>query len=93
MTLTVSHASGDAIRFDHPPRIEISGTTGSGGTNDQVMRTGRLVFTASEDAYGTEVFNILLQDDGGTDNGGVDTAAGLLLNITIRPVNDLLLLH
>ena len=42
------------------------------------------MFAASEDAYGTEVFSLVLQDDGGTDNGGVDTSTEILLTLTIR---------
>ncbi|KAJ1493707.1 hypothetical protein T484DRAFT_1767745, partial [Baffinella frigidus] len=76
LTFILPHASGDTILFDAPPRIEISGTT------------GRLFFTAAEDAFGTEVFDVQLRDNGGTHDGGVDVSAGILLTLTINPVND-----
>ena len=34
------------------------------------------------------VITLLLQDDGGTENGGVDTSASQQLTITIGAVND-----
>jgi len=50
--------------------------------------SGDLSFTASPDANGSAVITLLLQDDGGTENGGVDTSASQQLTITIGAVND-----
>ena len=50
--------------------------------------SGDLSFTASPDANGSAVITLLLQDDGGTENGGVDTSASQQFTITIGAVND-----
>ena len=35
--------------------------------------TGQLTFTPVADAYGTAVVTVRVEDDGGTENGGIDT--------------------
>ncbi len=50
--------------------------------------TGQLLFTPAANASGTATFNVTLQDNGGTANGGVDTSAPVLLTITINPIDD-----
>ncbi len=50
--------------------------------------TGTLTYTAAPDAFGTAVVSVSLQDDGGTDNGGVDVSPVQLFTIVVRSVND-----
>jgi hypothetical protein len=50
--------------------------------------TGTLTFTPAVDANGSAQVTVVLQDDGGTANGGTDTSAPHVLTITVAPVND-----
>ena len=52
--------------------------------------TGTLTYTPAPNAYGTATITLVLQDNGGTANGGVDTSAPQTFTITVNPVNDLL---
>ncbi|PZV16161.1 MAG: hypothetical protein DCF22_05835 [Leptolyngbya sp.] len=53
-----------------------------------ISPTGTLTYTAAPDAFGTAVVTVSLQDDGGTENGGVDTSPVQLFTIVVRSVND-----
>ncbi len=50
--------------------------------------TGDLTFELAPNAYGTAVIRIWLVDDGGTENGGVDTSPEQTITITVTPAND-----
>ena len=50
--------------------------------------TGDLSYEAGPDEYGSATLTLYVMDDGGTDNGGVDTSATQTVTITITPVND-----
>ncbi|MDT8439336.1 MAG: tandem-95 repeat protein [Wenzhouxiangellaceae bacterium] len=50
--------------------------------------TGNLSFTPVADAFGSANLTLVLSDDGGTANGGVDTSAIVNLVITVAAVND-----
>lgn len=52
------------------------------------LNTGNLTFKTAQDANGVATVYVVLQDDGGTDNGGVDATPIKTFNITVRPVND-----
>ncbi|TWT69332.1 tandem-95 repeat protein [Crateriforma conspicua] len=49
---------------------------------------GELVFTPADDQSGTATFEVKLMDDGGTDNGGIDTSEVRTFTITVNPIND-----
>ncbi|MGQ9909835.1 MAG: beta strand repeat-containing protein [Candidatus Flexifilum sp.] len=49
---------------------------------------GTLTFTPAANANGSADLTVVLQDNGGTANGGVDTSAPVTLTITVNPVND-----
>lgn len=49
---------------------------------------GRLTYTPAADANGSSVFEVTVQDDGGTANGGSDTSDPKTFTITVTPVND-----
>ncbi|MEX0272106.1 cadherin-like domain-containing protein [Leptolyngbyaceae cyanobacterium UHCC 1019] len=53
-----------------------------------ISPTGTLTYTAAPDAFGTAVVSVSLQDDGGTENGGVDASPVQLFTIVVRSVND-----
>jgi large repetitive protein len=50
--------------------------------------TGNLSFALTPDASGSAVITLVLQDNGGTANGGVDTSPAQSFTITVDPVND-----
>ncbi len=50
--------------------------------------SGTLTFTAMPNANGTAIVSVGLRDDGGTANGGVDSAPPQTFSIVISPVND-----
>lgn len=50
--------------------------------------SGHLSFTPAADAFGTATVNVLLQDDGGTANGGVDSTSPVSFTLSVEAVND-----
>ena len=50
--------------------------------------TGALTYTSAPNAFGTATITLVLQDNGGTANGGVNTSAPQMFTITVLPVND-----
>ena len=50
--------------------------------------SGDLTFTPAPDANGAATVTVVLSDDGGTENGGLDTSAPQTFTITVNPVND-----
>jgi hypothetical protein len=72
LTYTVSNVSNAAL-FASGPSINASGT---------------LTFTPAANAFGSSTFDVLVQDDGGTANGGDDTSATQTFTITVNSVND-----
>jgi Cadherin-like/Bacterial pre-peptidase C-terminal domain/Bacterial Ig domain/Bacterial cadherin-like domain len=67
--------SNDAL-FSTPPQINIAGDKGT------------LVFKPADDANGIATVTLRLQDDGGTDNAGLDTSTPQIFTINVRSVND-----
>ena len=51
--------------------------------------TGDLLYTTAENQHGATTITVTLMDDGGTQNGGIDTSATQNFSITVDPVNDL----
>jgi hypothetical protein len=49
--------------------------------------TGTLTYTPLRDQFGTATITVTVQDDGGTDSGGVDTITQTFV-VTVNPVND-----
>ncbi len=69
---TVSAITNGAL-FSQAPTVDVSGT---------------LRYTPAPDANGTSQFTVVVRDDGGTANGGIDTSLPQTFTITVRPVND-----
>lgn len=53
-----------------------------------VTGAGRLTFTPALDASGVATVTLILKDNGGMANGGVDTSAPQSFTITVNPSND-----
>jgi hypothetical protein len=53
-----------------------------------VAPNGTLTYTSSANANGSATVTLVLKDNGGTENGGVDTSAPQNFTITVTPVND-----
>ena len=90
--------SGFATGFDPGPDNELGQLVAdyivSNDNNDlfsvqpDISNDGELVYTPADDANGTATVTVQVQDDGGTDNGGVDTSTEQTFAITVDPVND-----
>ena len=51
--------------------------------------TGQVEYTAAANAFGSVSYDVVLMDDGGTANGGVNTTSPpVSLTLTVNPVND-----
>ncbi|MBW8333021.1 MAG: carboxypeptidase regulatory-like domain-containing protein, partial [Prolixibacteraceae bacterium] len=57
-------------------------------TQPAIDATGNLTYTPVINAFGSATVNVILKDDGGIANGGVDTSNNLTFTITVSPVND-----
>jgi gliding motility-associated-like protein len=57
-------------------------------TQPAVNASGLLTFTPAPDAWGVATVTVVLHDDGGTANGGIDQSAPAIFTITLNPVND-----
>ncbi|HYX27946.1 MAG TPA: choice-of-anchor Q domain-containing protein, partial [Pyrinomonadaceae bacterium] len=53
-----------------------------------ISSAGQLSFTSASNANGSATITIVLKDNGGTADGGVDTSASQSFTITVNPVND-----
>ncbi len=69
---TVSNVSNAAL-FATPPAVANNGT---------------LTYTPAANANGTSTFQVVVQDNGGTANGGLDTSLAQTFTITVNAVND-----
>ena len=73
-TFTVTSNTVDStLTFTTPPSISAS---------------GELTYEAATDAFGTGTFDVILKDDGGTANGGVDTSTTATFTISVTADND-----
>jgi hypothetical protein len=53
-----------------------------------ISATGTLTYTPATNANGSATVTVVLQDNGGTANGGNDTSPAQTFTITVTPVND-----
>ena len=72
--LTFDLTVGDASLFSVQPRIDAS--------------SGVLTFEPGSDRIGKTAARAVLRDNGGTSNGGVDTSAEVVFDITVFPKNN-----
>jgi hypothetical protein len=76
--------AGQAVAF------LITGNTNPGlfSVPPAVTSAGTLTYTSAPNASGIATITLVLQDNGGTANGGSDTSAQQSFTITVTPVND-----
>jgi len=76
--------SGQALTF------QVTGNTNAAlfAVAPAVSPAGDLGYTLAPNANGSATITLVLHDDGGTGNGGVDTSAPQTFVITAAPVND-----
>ena len=53
-----------------------------------VSTNGNLTYTPAANINGTSTFQVTVQDNGGTSNGGIDTSDAQTFTITVNAVND-----
>jgi hypothetical protein len=53
-----------------------------------ISSTGTLTYTPAANADGLATITLVIQDNGGTANGGVDTSPSQTFTITVNSVND-----
>ena len=89
--------SGWATDILEGPTNESSQSVSFNVTNDDnalfssqpaISPAGTLTFTPAASANGTAMVSVYLKDDGGTENGGVDTSSTQTFQIDISGVND-----
>ena len=76
-TITVTTSVDPEIFF-------ISGPTVTYTSNDT---TGTIAYTVAPNVYGTSTVTVTVADDGGTDNGGIDSVT-TTFDVTVTNVND-----
>ncbi|MEG3832984.1 DUF4347 domain-containing protein, partial [Microcoleus sp. Z1_C3] len=64
------------------------GTPGLFATAPAIDANGNLTYTPAANAFGTSTFDVVVQDNGGTANAGVDTSTTKTFTITVNSVND-----
>ncbi len=72
LTFQVTNDTNPSL-FSTPPAVDSNGT---------------LTYTPAANANGSATITLVLKDDGGTANGGVDTSAPQTFVINVTPVND-----
>ncbi len=79
-----ANESGQTVGFN------ITGNTNPGlfAAGPAVSPAGVLSFTPAPNAFGSATLTLVLQDNGGTANGGVDISGSQGFTITVLPVND-----
>ena len=68
----------------------VTNNTNSGlfSSGPAISPTGTLTYTPAPDANGSATITVVLKDNGGTSNGGVDTSAPQMFTINVTAVND-----
>ncbi|WP_129782201.1 tandem-95 repeat protein [Peristeroidobacter soli] len=72
---------------EHEITLEDIGTDGY-SISAADLSNGQLVFRPDANANGSSSFDFRVQDDGGTDNGGVDTSESATFTVNVTAVND-----
>ncbi|WP_199247154.1 tandem-95 repeat protein [[Phormidium] sp. ETS-05] len=78
---TVSAYTVSASAISNPGLFDVGGTPA-------IDANGNLTYTPAPNVYGSSTFQVRVQDDGGTANGGVDTSVAQTFTITVNPIND-----
>jgi VCBS repeat-containing protein len=86
MSAGPANESGQALNFDASNNNNALFTAGGQPAIDAA--NGNLTYTPAANQNGSATVSVNLHDNGGTDNGGVDTSATRQFTITVNPVND-----
>jgi len=78
-----SYEAGQAVDF-----IVSNNNNGLFAVQPAISPTGTLTYTPTANAGGMATVTAQIHDNGGTDNGGVDTSAPQTFTITVNAVND-----
>jgi len=83
-------SAGPANEAGQTVSFQITGNTNAAlfSAGPAVSSTGVLTYTPVANANGSATITLVIKDDGGTANGGVDTSAAQTFTITINSVND-----
>jgi CSLREA domain-containing protein len=83
-------AAGPANESGQTVTFQVTSNTNAGlfSSGPAISPTGTLTYTPTANANGSATITIVLQDNGGTANSGVDTSASQTFTITVNPVND-----
>jgi hypothetical protein len=79
--------SGQVLNFD----VSVTGTTGTlvfATAPALNASNGTLTYAAQNGTTGTATVSVILRDDGGTANGGIDASAAQVFTINVANVND-----
>ncbi len=68
--------------------VTVNSNAGLFSVAPAVSSTGVLTYTPAPNAFGDAIVTISMKDNGGTENGGVDTSTEQGFTISITPVND-----
>ncbi len=79
-----ANESGQILTF----QITANNNSSLFASGPTVSATGTLTYTPAANASGSANISIVLKDNGGTANGGVDTSASQAFSITVNSVND-----
>lgn len=69
-------------------QVTVTDNAGLFSEEPTVDTSGTLRYTPADNAFGTATFEVSVQDDGGTSNGGVATFTVQTFTITVNAVND-----
>ncbi|HQF55965.1 MAG TPA: Ig-like domain-containing protein, partial [Fibrobacteria bacterium] len=78
-----ANESGQVVSF-----VVANDNNGLFSAQPAVAANGTLTFTPAADANGSATVTVVVHDDGGTANGGVDSSAAQTFTITVTSVND-----
>ena len=78
-----ANESGQAVNF-----VVSNNNAGLFSAQPAVAANGTLTYTPAANANGSATVSVLIHDNGGTANGGVDTSAAQTFTITVNAVND-----
>jgi len=95
---TVNNWATSILAYGTPPALDEAGQTltflvttdnpALFAAGPAISSTGTLTYTTALNANGSATVTVVLQDNGGTDNGGVDVSAPQTFTITVTAVND-----
>jgi len=85
-----SISAGPADESSQILTFQITGDTNASlfSAGPAVSSTGTLTYTPAANANGSATITLVIKDDGGTANGGVDTSASQTFTITVNGIND-----